>query len=224
MKKRPDPRVLALNGGSSSIKFALFDAGDPLRRLLAGNIEPIGRPEITLRVEGLTPEDSFSRPLAAPDYTTAVGLLLDWLEERLGGDGLTAVGHRVVHGGPKYGEPQRLTAQLVDDLRGLSSFDPQHLPQEIQLAQAVQERFPELPQVMCFDTGFHHDLPRVARILPIPRKYEAQGVRRYGFHGLSYAFLVGELKRIAGAQVAQGRLVLAHLGNGASLAAVRNGG
>ena len=224
MKKRPDPRVLALNGGSSSIKFALFDAGDPLRRLLAGNIEPIGRSEITLRVEGLTSADSFSRPLAAPDYTTAVGLLLDWLEERLGGDGLTAVGHRVVHGGPKYSEPQRLTAQLVDDLRGLSSFDPQHLPHEIQLAQAVQERFPELPQVMCFDTGFHHDLPRVARILPIPRKYEAQGVRRYGFHGLSYAFLVGELKRIAGAKVAQGRLVLAHLGNGASLAAVRNGG
>lgn len=223
MKKRPDPRVLALNGGSSSIKFALFDAGDPLRRILAGKIESIGRPEITLRVEGLTSADNFSRPLAASDHPAVIGLLLDWLEERLGRDGLTAVGHRVVHGGPKYSEPQRLTAELIDDLRGLSSFDPEHLPQEILLAEAVQERFPDLPQVVCFDTAFHHDLPRVARMLPIPRRYEAQGVRRYGFHGLSYAFLLGELGRLAGAPTAQGRLVLAHLGNGASLAAVRNG-
>lgn len=223
MKKRPDPRVLALNGGSSSIKFALFDAGDPLRRILAGNIEPIGRPEITLRVEGLASADNFSRPLAASDHPAAISLLLDWLEERIGRDGLTAVGHRVVHGGPKYSEPQRLTAELIDDLRGLSPYDPEHLPQEILLVEAVQERFPDLPQVVCFDTAFHHDLPRVARVLPIPRKYEAQGVRRYGFHGLSYSFLLGELGRLAGAPAAQGRLVLAHLGNGASLAAVRNG-
>ncbi len=224
MNKRPDPRVLALNGGSSSIKFALFDVGDPLRRILAGHIEPIGRPEITLRVEGLASTDNFSRPLAASDHAAAVGLLLDWLEERLGRDGLSAVGHRVVHGGPKYSEPQKLTAELIDDLRELSPFDPEHLPQEILLAEAVQHRFPALPQVMCFDTAFHHDLPRVARMLPIPRRYEAQGVRRYGFHGLSYAFLVGELGRLAGPEAARGRLVLAHLGNGASLAAVRNGG
>ena len=105
----------------------------------------------------------------------------------------------------------------------LSPFDPEHLPEEILLIEAIRRRFPDLPQVACFDTAFHHDLPRVARLLPIPRRYEAQGVRRYGFHGLSYEFLMGELGRVAGTEAAQGRVVLAHLGNGASLAAVRDG-
>ena len=105
---------------------------------------------------------------------------------------------------------------MIDVLRWLSPFDPVHLPEEILLTEAFQRRFPELPQVACFDTAFHHDLPRVARLLPIPRRYEAQGVRRYGFHGLSYAFLMEELTRLAGPEVAQGRVVLAHLGNGAS--------
>jgi acetate kinase len=146
---------------------------------------------------------------------------MDWIEERR--DPLAAIGHRVVHGGPKYSAPQRITAEMIGELRQLSPFDPEHLPEEIMLIQAVRRRFPELPQVACFDTAFHHDLPRVARMLPIPRRYGAQGVRRYGFHGLSYAFLMEELARVAGAQAAQGRIVLAHLGSGASLAAVHGG-
>jgi acetate kinase len=129
----------------------------------------------------------------------------------------------VVHGGPKYSKPQRITAEMIEELRGLSPFDPEHLPEEILLTEAFHRRFPGLPQVACFDTDFHHDLPRVARLLPIPRRYEAQGVRRYGFHGLSYAFLMDELSRLAGPDAAQGRIILAHLGNGASLAAVRDG-
>jgi acetate kinase len=129
----------------------------------------------------------------------------------------------VVHGGPKYFDPQRITAEMVAELRQLSAFDPEHLPEEILLTEAFHRRFPDLPQVACFDTAFHHDLPRVARLLPIPRRYEAQGVRRYGFHGLSYAFLMEELARLAGPHTAQGRVILAHLGNGASLAAVRDG-
>jgi acetate kinase len=145
---------------------------------------------------------------------------MDWVQERTGRAGLTAVGHRVVHGGPKYFEPQRITAEMLDELRRLSPFDPGHLPEEILLVETFRRRLPDLPQVACFDTAFHHDLPRVAQLLPIPRRYEAQGVRRYGFHGLSYAFLMGELARLAGPQVAAGRIVLAHLGNGASLAAV----
>ena len=112
---------------------------------------------------------------------------------------------------------------MVQELRRLSPFDPEHMPEEILLIEAFHRRFPDLPQVACFDTAFHHDLPRVARMLPIPRRYEAQGVRRYGFHGLSYAFLMGELARLAGPEAAQGRVILAHLGNGASLAAVRDG-
>jgi acetate kinase len=223
MGKPANPRILTINGGSSSIKFALFDAGESLRRILEGVIERIGLPEATLRVKGLNQADNFSRLVTAPDHKAAVGALMDWIEERSGRDALTAVGHRVVHGGPKYSKPQRITAEMVEELHRLSPFDPEHLPEEILLTEAFHRRFPELPQVACFDTAFHHDLPRVARLLPIPRRYEAQGVRRYGFHGLSYAFLMGELARLAGTETAQGRVILAHLGNGASLAAVHGG-
>ena len=201
----------------------MFEAGDSLRRILEGGIERIGLPDATLRVKGQNQADNFSRLVSAPDHTAAVGALMDWIEERGGGDALTAVGHRVVHGGPKYSEPQRINAEMVEELHRLSPFDPEHLPEEILLTEAFHRRFPDLPQVACFDTGFHHDLPRVAQLLPIPRRYEAQGVRRYGFHGLSYAFLIGELARLAGTEAAQGRVILAHLGNGASLAAVRDG-
>ena len=221
--KPANPRILTINGGSSSIKFALFEAGDSLRRILEGGIERIGLPEATLRVKGLNQADNFSRLVTAPDHTVAVGAMMDWIEERIGRDALTAVGHRVVHGGPKYSKPQRITAEMVEELHRLSPFDPEHLPEEILLTEAFHRRFPDLPQVACFDTAFHHDLPRVARLLPIPRRYEAQGVRRYGFHGLSYAFLMGELARLAGTEAAQGRVILAHLGNGASLAAVHGG-
>jgi acetate kinase len=217
------PRILTINGGSSSIKFALFEAAVPLRRILDGSIERIGQPEAILRVKGLDQADNFSRPLAAPDHTAAVGILMDWIEERLGRVALSAVGHRVVHGGPKYSDPQLVTKEIVEELRQITPFDPEHLPEEILLTEAFHRRFPDLPQVACFDTAFHHDLPRVARLLPIPRRYEAQGVRRYGFHGLSYSFLMGELARLAGTEAAQGRVILAHLGNGASLAAVHHG-
>src|SRR5271157_770724 len=221
--KPADPRVLTINGGSSSIKFALFEAGDSLRRVLEGGIERIGLPEATLRVKGLNQADNFSRLVTATDHTVAVGALMDWIEERSGRETLAAVGHRVVHGGPKYSQPQRITAEMVEELRQLGPFDPDHLPEEILLTEEFHRRFPDLPQVACFDTAFHHDLPRVALLLPIPRRYEAQGVRRYGFHGLSYAFLIEELARVAGLEAAQGRVILAHLGNGASLAAVRDG-
>ncbi len=221
--KTANPRILTINGGSSSIKFALFEAGHSPRRILEGGIERIGLPEATLRVKGLDQVDNFSRPVRAPDHTVAVGALMDWIEERSGRDALTAVGHRVVHGGPKYYKPQRITAAMVTELKLLSPFDPDHMPEEILLTEAFHRRFPDLPQVAFFDTAFHHDLPHVAQLLPIPRRYEAQGVRRYGFHGLSYAFLMEELDRLAGPEAAQGRVILAHLGNGASLAAVRDG-
>lgn len=217
------PRILTINGGSSSIKFALFEAGGSLRRILEGALERIGLPDGTMRVKGLNQADDFSQLVTTPDQTVAVGVLIDWIEDRIGRDALAAVGHRVVHGGPKYGEPQRITAAMVEELHRLSPLDPEHLPAEILLIEAFERRFPDLPQVACFDTAFHHDLPRVARLLSIPRRYEAQGVRRYGFHGLSYAFIMGELARLAGTAVAPGRIILAHLGNGASLAAVRDG-
>jgi acetate kinase len=128
----------------------------------------------------------------------------------------------MVHGGPHYSQPERITANMVEALRGLCPFDPEHLPEEILLNEAFHRRYPELPQVACFDTAFHHDMPRVAQILPIPRRYEALGLRRYGFHGLSYAYLMEELARLGDTATSKGRVILAHLGNGASLAAVQD--
>ncbi len=221
--KQAKPCILTINGGSSSIKFALFEVGPILRRSLAGAVERIGLPDAAFVAKSNHKADNFTRKVTAPDHTAAVGILMDWIEERIQRGELTAVGHRVVHGGPKYSDPQRITPQMVKELHELQAFDPEHLPEEILLTEAFHRRFPDLVQVACFDTAFHHDLPRVAQQLPIPRRFEAQGVRRYGFHGLSYAFLIEELRRVAGPKAGRGRVILAHLGNGASLAAVYNG-
>jgi propionate kinase len=217
------PKILALNGGSSTIKFALFEATNPPRRILSGSIERIGLSNPTFRVDSTTSTDCFSRTVTAPDQTAAVSILIDWIEKSGARGALVAVGHRVVHGGPSYFEPQRITTKMIAELRRLTPFDPEHLPEELLLTETFHRRFPNLPQVACFDTAFHHDLPRVARMLPIPRRYETLGVRRYGFHGLSYSFLMEELVRLGDAAATTGRVILAHLGSGASLAAVRDG-
>jgi acetate kinase len=220
--KTAGPCVLTINGGSSSIKVALFKSGDSLVRVLEGRIAGVGLAESSFEVKGENQADNFARSVTVPDHQAAVGLLMDWIQERFKSDGLTAVGHRVVHGGPKYWEPQRITGKMIEELRELSPFDPDHLPEEILLTEAFQRRFPGLTQIACFDTAFHHDMPRVARLLPIPRRYEAKGVQRYGFHGLSCAYLVEELARLNGGVVSE-RTILAHLGQGASMTAVRAG-
>ena len=221
--KMADSRVLTINGGSSSIKFALFTTGGSLRRQVKGKLERIGMSASMLVTEGPRREDNVTRAVSAPDHRKAAALILDWLDANLGGDELAAIGHRVVHGGPDYSEPQRITPAMVAALQKISAFDPQHLPLEIMLIEAFQRRHAAVAQVACFDTAFHHDLPRVAQLLPVPRRYQAKGLRRYGFHGLSYAYLMQELARVNGAQGARGRIVLAHLGNGASLVAMHEG-
>lgn len=215
--------ILSVNGGSSSIKLALFDSGDVRRPVLQGRMARIGVADSTFAVQGLHPADTFSRPVSAPDHTAAIDLLMEWIDGQIAGDTLAGVGHRVVHGGPAYLEPQRITPVMIDALHHLSPFDPEHLPGEILLIEAFRRHFPDVPQIACFDTAFHRDMPRVARLLPIPRRYDAQGVHRYGFHGLSCAYLMEELVRVTGAQSAQGRVILAHLGNGASMTAVHAG-
>jgi acetate kinase len=223
------PSILTINGGSSSIKFALFETGGTPIRILRGQIERIGQPEAVFKVVSRDPANSFTQSVAAPDYADAVGTLVEWIADNGGGRGLLAVGHRVVHGGPKYHRPQSITEAMIDALSRYIPYDPEHLPAEILLIETLAREFPNLPQVACFDTAFHHDMPRVARMLPLPRRYEMQGLRRYGFHGLSYAFLMSELSQLpelpgmAGPEAAQGRIILAHLGNGASMAAVRQG-
>jgi len=180
-------------------------------------------PNAFLRVKGIDGADNFSKDIDAGDQKQAVGFLMDWIEKRIGDDALSAVGHRIVQGSPKDSETQLVTKELLDDLYLYEALDPEHLPQELMIIEAFIYRFPDTPQVLCFDTAFHHDMPRVAKILAIPRRYEAKGVRRLGFHGISYSFLMRELVQIAGKDAFPSRVILAHLGSGASLAAVENG-
>ena len=215
--------ILTVNSGSSSLKFALFDPAATLHTTHTGRIERIGTPDAVFSVQSDEPGQSFTRPVVAGDHAAAVTALMAWIAAHEQDIGLAAIGHRVVHGGPRHHAPQRIDAALLADLRALVPLDPAHLPDAISTMAAFGERFAHLPQFACFDTAFHHDLPRVARLLPIPRRYETQGLRRYGFHGLSYTFLMEELRRQEGAESAHGRVILAHLGNGASLAAVHQG-
>jgi acetate kinase len=210
------PRILTINGGSSSVKFALFDAADPATRKLSGRIERIGLPDSWLIVDPGGEQAAEDVEVDVPDHAAAARLII----ERLGMAAIDVVGHRIVHGGGKFHRPERVTPELLDELRRICPYDPDHLPNEIALIEAFAANKSDRPQVACFDTAFHDDLPRVAQIMPIPRRYEAAGVRRYGFHGLSFAYLMEELTRLG---AGSGRVILAHLGNGASLAAVREG-
>ena len=214
--------ILTINSGSSSLKFALFAPDVRPARLLTGRVERIGMPGSRLVMAGADGgrEDS---AVKVPDQAAAVALLMDRLRRVVGLENVAVVGHRVVHGGNRFHRPELITPEILDELRRIVPYDPDHLPGEIGAIEAFLRLDPKLPQVACFDTAFHHDLPRVAQIIAIPRRYEAAGIRRYGFHGLSYAYLMEELGRIAGAGAARGRVILAHLGSGASLAAVRDG-
>jgi acetate kinase len=184
-------RVLVLNGGSTSIKAAIFEGGRATR-------------------------------LAVPAGAGA-RTLLDRLGKEVGWATLEAVGHRLVHGGERHVRPCRIDAAVLADVRELAPNDPNHLPGQLALIEEIGRLRPDLTQVACFDTAFHASLPAVARLLALPRRLHEKGVRRYGFHGLSYQWAVDEIARRWGPAAAGGRLVLAHLGGGASLAAVRDG-
>ncbi len=201
----PPELVLTLNAGSSSLKFGLFAPGSPPRRVLVDSIERIGA--------------------SVGDHAGALDVALARLDGHGGLASVGAVGHRVVHGGPRFDGPQLLSPEVLAELRDLTPLDPNHLPAEIAIVEAMRARAPELPQVACFDTAFHRTMPRVARLLPIPQGHGGgdHRLQRYGFHGLSYAYLVEELGRTAGAAAAHGRVVMAHLGSGASLVALRGG-
>ena len=215
--------VLTLNAGSSSLKFALFDADSPLSQIVSGAINGIGSTLATFTMKGMKGEVLECAAIPAPDPVLGLAYLLDRLEAMVGSGGFAAVGHRVVHGGPNYRDPQRVDSTMLAELRRISAFNPVHLPCEIALMEMIAGKFPQTAQVACFDTAFHSQMPRVAKMLAIPRRYEAMGVQRYGFHGLSYAGLMEELERVAGTEAAKGRVILAHLGQGSSMAAVRGG-
>ena len=220
--KPGDSQILTINGGSSSIKFALYAAGKPLKRGLCGTVDRIGLSGTNLKFHEADGKPEVSCKLVAADHKSAANALIDWLEKQIDFKSVTGVGHRVVHG-MKHTEPEIVTRKLLDELHRISPYDPDHLPSEIELIEAFRQRHPKLPQLACFDTAFHQTMPRVAKLLPIPRRFDAKGIQRYGFHGLSYAYLLEELARLGDPAAKRGRVILAHLGNGASLAAVRDG-
>ena len=214
--------ILTINGGSSSIKFALYQAAEPPKRGLYGKVDRVGLSGTNLTFHEAEGKPESTSQLSAADHKSAVNSLIDWLEKQQGFASVQAMGHRVVHG-MKHTEPEIVTPDLLEELHRISPYDPDHLPREIELIEAFRQRHPKLPQLACFDTAFHQTMPRVAKLLPIPRRFDAKGVQRYGFHGLSYAYLVEELARLGDPAAAKGNVILAHLGNGASLAAVRDG-
>ncbi len=221
MNKDP-AHILTINGGSSSIKFALYKSDKIMTRLLHGKIDRIGLKDSTLTFLNEKENKEDTVKVEVTDNHSAANFLIDWLEKQDGFSSIMAVGHRIVHG-MEHSEPELITRKLLDELHHITPFDPEHLPDEIKLIETIYQRHPKLTQIACFDTAFHRSMPRIARILPIPRRYEEKGVKRYGFHGLSYAYLMDELIRIEGVKVAKGRIILAHLGNGASMAAVHKG-
>ena len=214
--------ILVINCGSSSVKFALFAAEEPLPRLWSGAIERIGLANgrfHAVDAEGATVLDETGD---IADHDTALRLLLDAIERHSSGARLAAVGHRVVHGGPECDCPVVVTAALEARLRQLIPLAPLHQPHNLAGIAAVRSARPSLPQVACFDTAFHHSLPRLATLTALPRELYEQGVRRYGFHGLSYEYVADALRR-DGVDVDRERIVVAHLGNGASMCALKGG-
>ena len=214
--------ILVVNSGSSSVKFALFGTADHLPRLGSGVAERIGSPQARLTVRGNG--SALAEDAALPDHEAALELILAQAEDRLSGEGarLRAVGHRVVHGGPDCDCPLPVDAVLEERLARLVPLAPLHLPHNLAGIAAVRARRPELLQVACFDTAFHHSLPRTARLTGLPREFYDRGIRRYGFHGLSYEYVVQALGSF-GEQAPRERTIIAHLGNGASMCAIRDG-
>ena len=219
----PAGSILAINGGSSTLKFALFQAGAFPARTLSGSIDRIGAPEATLIWAREDTGTAERRTIMASDHLACVEPLLACINDGLSQNPLVAIGHRVVHGG-RYREPQLVMPAVMEELQRLRGYDPEHLPAEIRIDSRICTAVPSSPRKSPVSIRrFTVDMPRVARLLPIPRRYEQLGLQRYGFHGLSYAFLMRELERVGTPDEVNGRVILAHLGNGASMAAVKHG-
>jgi len=215
--------VLVLNVGSSSLKFALFPLADDRPPSWRGQIAQLGLGEARLKLGGSSTSEARHETLGQLDHRGALREVLTHAADVLSPGGLVAIGHRVVHGGPHLDGPVLLDGETLDRLHAMDPYDPAHQAIELGYIEEVAKRWPELPQVACFDTTFHRTLPEVAQRLPVSRLDAARGLKRYGFHGLSYTHVVDELRRASGDSLAHGRIVVAHLGSGASLAAVKAG-
>ena len=210
--------ILCLNVGSSSLKFALYRMSDEAEALLAsGVVERLGQPDGRFWLGSPHGETLADMSGEFPEHRAAVRQVFDSLEKH-GFSAPDAVGHRLVHGGPDHTGPQRIDASLLAALRQLIPLAPLHLPSELEVIGSVAAHFPDLPQAACFDTAFHRTMPELAQRLPLPRELWGEGLRRYGFHGLSYEYVVSVL-----GAAARRRTIIGHLGNGASLVAIQHG-
>jgi len=216
-------RILTINSGSSSIKFSLYRMGQRETLALRGEIQGIGLSGSLFHAGNADGTSLIKEQRDLPDHTAALKVILEWLHENSLDRDLNAAGHRVVHGGTQYSRPRLITPDLLAELRRLSPFVPEHLPHELDAIDAIRRHDPALQQVACFDTMFHRQMPRVAQLYPLPKKLRDLGILRYGFHGLSYEYIMEELRREAGEEAAGGRIIIAHLGHGASMAAVHKG-
>ncbi|HEX8011529.1 MAG TPA: acetate kinase, partial [Casimicrobiaceae bacterium] len=217
--------VLVLNAGSSSLKFSLFRFdGSGLARIVAGNLEELTGDARFRAVDpsGNTVDEHSWAQREAPGHDGALAFLLDWLRSRPGVGRVAAVGHRVVHGGAGYARPVRVTDEVVAKLERLVPLAPLHQPHNLRPIKALAQRMPHIPQVACFDTAFHRTQPPLAQAFALPRELSDAGVRRYGFHGLSYEYIASVLPE-RDARAAAGRSVALHLGNGASMCAMAAG-
>ena len=214
--------ILTINGGSSSIKFALYKRGNELHQLFSGAIENIGTGEPQFKFHPSAANLSQSQYIKVVGHADAANYLIDFLENEEGFKSVIAIGYRVVHG-MDHTLPTEINDELIEELKQISPYTPEHLPSEITLIEVFRKRFPHAIQIACFDTSFHSSMPLLAKLLPIPRRYYGQGIQRYGFHGLSYAWIMDELKRLEDGAADHGKIIIAHLGNGASMVAIKDG-
>jgi acetate kinase len=216
--------ALVINAGSSSLKFCVFSraADDSWRLDARGQIEGIGSsPRFSAKDEnGVRLLDDVLDRNTVHDARSALDAFASWIRSRYAGAHVLGVGHRVVHGGARFDGPTRITPAVLEELRSLIPLAPLHQPHNLAAIEAVSERLPHVPQVACFDTAFHRGQPAVAQIVPLPSEIRAGGVQRYGFHGLSYEYIASVLPDVA-PEIADGRVIVAHLGSGASLCAMK---
>ena len=214
-------KILTINGGSTSLKFALFDSDISESRLVSGEVSAIGEPmsHLTIEASGL---DSTDTKVSCADHGQAVSIVLGWLGDHGRYGRPDGVGHRVVHGGPDYSEPTLITDEVLQRLESIVGLAPDHLPVELAAIRAIRLDYGDVPQVAVFDTGFHRTISTESKNMPLPEVLASPEVRRYGFHGISCEYIIGELHHHEGVDPS-GRVIIAHLGGGASITAVHGG-
>jgi acetate kinase len=215
--------ILTINGGSSSIRFALYDITNNLQNIFLGKIDRVGMDNSQMTVTFDNSNEKKNLDIAnIHNFKDAADFLIRWLEKQEGFNEVRCIGHRIVYG-IQHSGPEIIDGDLLEELQQITEYDMDHLPAEIEMIKLFKKHYPSLLQVACFDTSFHITMPRLAKILPIPRRFDEAGIHRYGFHGLSYSYLMEELKNKTGNNLVNEKIILAHLGNGASLAAGKEG-